>query len=61
MIEEPKRKRGQRGLGKRPAMGHVTIRLPTEALDFYKGFPNFTAKIREVLVDYAKAESVDYY
>ena len=54
MTEELKRKRGQRGLGKRPAMGgHVTIRLPTEALDFYKGFPNFTAKIREVLTDYA--------
>ncbi len=53
MTEELKRKRGQRGLGKRPAMGgHVTIRLPTEALDFYKGFPNFTAKIREVLTDY---------
>jgi hypothetical protein len=54
MTEELKRKRGQRGVGKRPAMGgHVTIRLPTEALDFYKGFPNFTAKMREVLTDYA--------
>jgi hypothetical protein len=54
MTEELKRKRGQRGLGKRPAMGgHVSIRLPIEALDFYKGFPNFTAKIREVLTDYA--------
>lgn len=54
MTEEPKRYRGQRGAGKRPALGgHVTIRLPTEALDFYKGFPNFTAKMREVLTDYA--------
>jgi uncharacterized protein (DUF4415 family) len=53
MTEEPKRKRGQRGVGKRPAMSHVTIRISSEALDFYKGFPNFTAKIRDVLTDYA--------
>jgi hypothetical protein len=61
MTEELKRKRGQRGAGKRPAMGHATIRLPNEALDYYKTHPNYTAKMREVLTDYAKAESVDYY
>jgi hypothetical protein len=53
MTEELKRKRGQRGLGKRPAMGHITIRLSSEALDFYKGFPNFTGKMRDILTAYA--------
>jgi|688.fasta_scaffold24560_18 hypothetical protein len=54
MTEELKRKRGQRGLGKRPALGgHVTIRLSSEAMDFYRSFPSFTAKMREVLTDYA--------
>jgi hypothetical protein len=54
MTEELKRKRGQRGVGKRPALGgHVTIRLSSEAMDFYRSFPSFTAKMREVLTDYA--------
>jgi uncharacterized protein (DUF4415 family) len=54
MTEEPKRYRGQRGAGKRPALGgHVTIRLSSEAMDFYRSFPSFTAKMREVLTDYA--------
>jgi hypothetical protein len=53
MTEEPKRYRGQRGLGKRPAMSQTNLRLPTEVLDYYKTFPSFTAKMREVLADYA--------
>jgi uncharacterized protein (DUF4415 family) len=55
MTEEIKRKRGQRGLGKRPAMSHTNLRLSNEVLDFYKTFPSFTAKMREVLTDYAQA------
>lgn len=50
-----KRKRGERGLGKRPAMSHTNLRLSNEVLDFYKTFPSFTAKMREVLTDYAQA------
>jgi uncharacterized protein (DUF4415 family) len=55
MTEETKRKRGQRGLGKRPAMSHANLRLTSDTMDFYRTFPNFTAKMREVLTDYANA------
>jgi len=46
-----------RGKGKRPAKVHVNIRLPNEVLEFYKGFPKYTGKMREVLVNYAKEHS----
>lgn len=57
MTEEIKRARGQRGPGKRPAMSHTNLRLPTEVLDYYKTFPSFTGKMREVLTAYANANS----
>ena len=60
MTEETKRYRGQRGLGKRPAMSLANLRLRTDILDFYKTHPSYTAKMREVLTDYAQAESVEY-
>lgn len=46
-----------RGKGKHPAKVHVNIRLPNEVLEFYKGFPNYTGKMRQVLVNYAKEHS----
>ena len=30
-----KRKRGQRGLGKEPAMVHVSLRIPVETFQFF--------------------------
>lgn len=59
MTEEVKRKRGQRGPGKRPALGHTTLRVPQDALDFYKTFPNPSLKMREVLTAYAQAHKQD--
>ena len=32
-----KRKRGQRGLGKEPAMVKISLRIPAETFEFYKG------------------------
>lgn len=55
MTEETKRKRGQRGPGKRPAMAHTNLRISQDVLDFYKTFENYSAKMREVLTDYAEA------
>jgi hypothetical protein len=37
----------------KPAMAHVTLRLSIDALDYYKQFPSYTLKIREVLENYA--------
>lgn len=45
-------KRG-RGKGKKAAKTHVNLRLPVETLEFYKRFPNYTSKMREVLVEFA--------
>lgn len=45
-------KRG-RGKGKKLAKTHVNLRLPVETLEFYKQFPSYTRKMREVLVEFA--------
>lgn len=51
-----KRKRGQRGLGKEPAMVHVSLRIPVDTLEFYKGrgASNF---MRQALEEFAKKHS----
>lgn len=51
-----KRKRGQRGLGKEPAMVHVSLRVPADTLEFYKGrgASNF---MRQALEEFAKKHS----
>jgi len=38
-----------RGKGKKPALIHVNLRIPMEVLDYYKEFPSYTIKMREVL------------
>jgi uncharacterized protein (DUF4415 family) len=48
-----------RGKGKHPAKAHVNIRLPQEVLEFYKGFPSYTRKMRDVLTDYAKEHATE--
>lgn len=47
-------KRQGRGKGKKPALVHVNLRLPQEILEQYKGFPNYTGKMREVLINFIK-------
>lgn len=41
-----------RGKGKHPAKVHVNLRMPEEVLEFYKRYPSYTAKMREVLTDF---------
>lgn len=41
-----------RGPGKKPALICTSLRLPKEAIEFYKGFENQQVKMREVLVEY---------
>lgn len=53
MSDAPTTKR-VRGKGKHPAKVHVNVRLSYDVLEFYKGFPNYTGKMREVLTNYAK-------
>jgi uncharacterized protein (DUF4415 family) len=43
-----------RGKGKHLAKVHVNLRLSHDVLEFYKGFPSYTGKMREVLTNYAK-------
>lgn len=51
-----KRKRGQRGAGKEPAMVHVSLRVPADTLEFYRGrgASNF---MRQALEEFAKKHS----
>lgn len=51
MTEEMKTKR-VRGKGKHPAKVHVNLRMPEPVLEFYKRYPSYTAKMREVLTEY---------
>jgi hypothetical protein len=43
-----------RGKGKHPAKVHVNVRLSQDVLEFYKKFPSYTGKMREVLTNYMK-------
>lgn len=51
--EEPKRYRGQRGPGKKPTLRNISVRLPTEVVDFFGGS---TIRIREALVAHVHRE-----
>lgn len=52
-----KRKRGVRGPGKKPALVHVTIRIPAEAFEFYERLGNKSFYMRQALEDFAKKHS----
>jgi uncharacterized protein (DUF4415 family) len=51
------RKRGQRGPGKKPALVHVTLRIPAETLEFYRRSGWASNAMREALVEFAKKHS----
>ena len=44
--DTPKRKRGQRGPNKIPALVHVSVRISREAHEFYKTYPKPTPVMR---------------
>lgn len=52
-----KRKRGQRGLGKEPAMVHVTLRIPAETFEFFKALGGGRSAMREALKEFAEKHS----
>ena len=56
-LKQPQPKKG-RGLGKKPALFNTSIRLPAETLDYFRDqHPyNMQAKMREILVDYVRAQ-----
>lgn len=59
-MDERKVRRG-RGPGKKPRHGITSVRVPMEVLDFYrKNFDNSTAKMREVLTNYANENGANY-
>jgi hypothetical protein len=47
-----------RGPGKKPAMVHVSLRIPAETLDFYKRSGQATNAMREALIEFAKSHSL---
>ena len=52
-MTEQKVRRG-RGPGKQPRQGITSVSIPVHVLDYYRqNFDNSTAKMREVLVNYA--------
>lgn len=42
-----------RGKGKIPAMTRTNLRILDSVLEFYRGYPSYTVKMREVLTSYA--------
>jgi hypothetical protein len=51
------RKRGQRGPGKKPALVHISLRIPAETLEFYRRSGWASNAMREALVEFAKKHS----
>ena len=52
-----KRKRGERGPGKKPALAHVSLRVPAETREFFERFKRPTYAMRRVLEEFAKKHS----
>ena len=53
MSSEEVSRRG-RGKGVKPAMGHVNLRMPEDVLEFYRRYPRYTNKMREVLIQWVR-------
>ena len=53
MMDEKKRGRGK---GKHPALVHLNVRLPPDVVAFFKSKPNYTVRVREILIDYARSQ-----
>ena len=50
-----------RGPGKKPRHGITSVRIPVYVLDYYRqNFDNSTAKMREVLVNYAEENGANH-
>lgn len=41
----------------KPALVHVNVRVPPSVMEFYRQYPNYTAKMRSVLAEYAQKET----
>jgi len=52
------RKKSGRGLGKKPALAHLSLRIPKDVMDFFdQRYPyNKQAKMREILTEHMKKE-----
>lgn len=53
MSSEEVSRRG-RGKGVKPAMEHVNLRMPQEVVEFYRMYPRYTNKMREVLIQWVR-------
>ena len=54
MNDTPKKK--GRGLGKKPSMQYVGVRIPSEVYDFYNSFPSRSKAIRVALEKFFNEE-----
>jgi len=52
------RKKSGRGLGKKPALVHVSLRIPKNVLDYFDQHYPYTkqTKMREILTDFINKE-----
>ena len=53
MSNEEVSRRG-RGKGVKPAMEHVNLRMPEDVMRFYRRYPRYTNKMREVLIQWVR-------
>ena len=56
-VQTIKRKRGQRGPGKEPAMVHISLRIPVETFQFFKQVGVGRPAMRQALEEFAKKHS----
>lgn len=57
MEEQQTRRRTRKST--KPTLIHVNLRLPLKVLDYYKQYPNYTAKMRSVLTEHAQKEAAE--
>ena len=55
MSDEASSRKG-RGLGKKPAMVYISLRVDKEVADYFNSFPSKSKKIREALEQFINQE-----
>jgi hypothetical protein len=43
----------------KPNLVHVNVRLPKHVVEFYRQYPNYTSKMRSVLMEFAAKQQTE--
>lgn len=57
MMDKTKPTPRRRGVGKKPRMVTIGLRIPPEIANYYRAIPNYTRVLRQLVIDAAKGQA----